>query len=469
MDEPELPPLSQSDPASFQARPRPSFLLTRKRTLSDYGNEPATSSDPATFSSDETAPGAENYATGKRKKHTYRGSWWDRHPAKNGTRTSQRKKREFKRNFDSGIFMGSESEEPLSSDSFNMEEDFLRDQDNEIEQTRPSKLWSSDRLDTTPRAKLPLRAVDQLPRKHEAVCQIIKQCLELGKEDVDLSAMSLSSLPTEVTTLNTLSKQDEIVPGMLHIGTDLEPRLRIFLANNLFTKVPNPVLGLRNLRFLSLRNNNLHSIPPGIRDLVNLESLNVAGNQLTELPFEILHLVSNCRLQELIIQPNPWRQLPRLPMERIRPDTILRMQNGSLRLWQAPGMSGHATKCPRRPLQASSLPSLTELVLRQLSKIDTRGETDFCDYMPSGSPQTVLDHLEFVREHPNRQCSSCMRVLVLAAKEEIEWWYISSIGRTDGTTAQSVPDSLAAVPFRRMLCSPVCQARKDRSSGQDVE
>ena len=183
MEEPGLPPSSQAT----QLQPRPSFLLTRKRTHSDYEDETTASSDPATFSSDETAPGTENYAPGKRKKRVFKGSWWDKHPAKSG------KKREFRRNFDSGIFMGSESEEQLSSDSFTMEDEFLRDQQNATQTrqlTPPPKLWSVQDSEATPRAKLSIRNSVRMSEEHEAVCNIVKRCLELGKEGVDLSQVS---------------------------------------------------------------------------------------------------------------------------------------------------------------------------------------------------------------------------------------------------------------------------------------
>jgi hypothetical protein len=277
--------------------------------------------------------------------------------------------------------------------------------------------------------------------------------------------MSLSSLPSEVTTLNTLSKQEEIAPGMLHIGTDLEPRLRLFLGNNLFTKVPSAVLDLRNLRLLSLRNNNLSSIPPGIRDLVNLESLNIAGNQLTELPIEVLDLVSNCRLQELILLPNPWKQLERSPKKRIHPDAIPRMQNGNLKLWMVFGAAHQFDEPPARLAQNSPVPSLTDLVLRQLSKLDPRGEMDFVDYMPSGSPQTVLDHLRFLKEHPDRRCASCKRQIVLAAKEEIQWWYVRCGQYSEDTTGQLLSFSSlpGAIPFRRLLCYDGCASSRSTS------
>src|SRR5271155_2636469 len=90
MDQLDLPPLPASQPA-----------LNRKRTRLDY--EPATSSDPAVFSSDEQAPSAESYSS-KRRKDKWTGTWWG---AKARDATTNRK-RSFRRNFDSGIYMGSE-------------------------------------------------------------------------------------------------------------------------------------------------------------------------------------------------------------------------------------------------------------------------------------------------------------------------------------------------------------------------
>lgn len=189
MNEPELPPLPAPGREQMLSAGRPS-LLTRKRTHSDYDHEPGTSSDPATFSSDETAPGAENYASGKRKKRTFRGAWWDRQPAK-GYAKGDQKKREFTRNFDSGIFMGSESEEALSSDSFTLEEEFLREQENvreEYQQARSAKFLSLQNSQTTPRACLaPKDIIARTTEEHQLVLDTIHKCLENGKEDVDLS------------------------------------------------------------------------------------------------------------------------------------------------------------------------------------------------------------------------------------------------------------------------------------------
>jgi hypothetical protein len=169
----ELPPLSQSAIKAALTPPRPFPLLTRKRTHDAASeDDPTASSDPALFSSDEQAPGAENYVAGRRKKRTFKGSWWDRHPPTEAGRRSSRK-REFTRNFDSGIFMGSEgSVEPLSSDSFGMEEELMRGQQKGPEADHRVQSFKSAVV---------------IPKEHEQVCAIVRACLDNGKEDVDLS------------------------------------------------------------------------------------------------------------------------------------------------------------------------------------------------------------------------------------------------------------------------------------------
>ncbi len=274
--------------------------------------------------------------------------------------------------------------------------------------------------------------------------------------------MSLSTLPSEVISLNTLSKQDEIVPGMLHIGTDLEPQLRLYLGNNLFTKIPSLVFDLRNLRMLSLRNSCLTSISPAIRELSNLECLNIAGNQLAELPGEVLDLIISGRLREFMAYPNPWKQHPARPTERLSLGAIRRIQNGSLTLWSAPTIYPRVTDRRPLPSQDSCVPSLTELILRQLSNIDPRGETPFSDYMPSGSPQSVMDHLKFLEQHSDRRCASCKRTVILAGEEQLEWWGVSSGHSFDDTTMRT-PMLPPGIPFRRVICSKACQPTTDSS------
>lgn len=70
-----------------------------------------------------------------------------------------------------------------------MDDEFLRDQQTTTERNRtpPPRLWSVESSEATPRAKLASRNTTEVPKEHQMVCNIVTQCLELGKEDVDLS------------------------------------------------------------------------------------------------------------------------------------------------------------------------------------------------------------------------------------------------------------------------------------------
>ena len=70
------------------------------------------SSDPALFSSDDHSSGIENYAA-KRRKQQWEGTWWGE-----GRDVAPKRKRSFKRNLDSGIFLGSESTDSGLEDEF---------------------------------------------------------------------------------------------------------------------------------------------------------------------------------------------------------------------------------------------------------------------------------------------------------------------------------------------------------------
>lgn len=192
MDEVELPPLpaSQASPRKYSLS-----LLRRKRSRSEYELEPATSSDPALFSSDEPAPSAELYSA-KRRKDKWRGTWWgERLRAE-----AAREKRLFKRSYDSGIWMGSEGTES------SLEDEFLDEQRRNITQDsflcESSK--SADAADvplehsaTAPSRRVIGQRVDRSPQLDpQTVAEnaylvsartVVQACVEAGKEDVDLS------------------------------------------------------------------------------------------------------------------------------------------------------------------------------------------------------------------------------------------------------------------------------------------
>lgn len=465
MEDLELPP----QPQQPVARPRPS-LLTRKRTLDEYHDDhlpSAASSDPALFSGDEAIPGAEDYSQ-KRKKKMYTGSWWNHRVKAN----KDDKKREFRRNFDSGIFMGSEGSEPLSSDSIgSLEEELIQDQ--QIAASRreyvrfPSVFHSKPHLRTF---GLPsLSTSSETAPEHVVASQIIQKCLDEGSETVDLSALGLNSLPAEIVTLTTLAKQTILGPGMLEHGENLEARLQLYIANNSLRRVPRQVLELSNLRLLSLRQNNIRHLPPGMRNLGNLETLNIAGNKITHMPFEVIELVRFHRLRSIASDPNPWAQRPHwrtvgTPVRWVRPKAEMHLNR-----WQPLPTSPRLAKTQPSTSSSSAVPSLMETALRSLSRLDT--SEDLRPYMPAETPFTVLNALEAMHNvhlDGGHVCSRCGRTIVQSQVELLEWWDVrpafpSQRDPNDSSHANSIGQQAldAAWPVRRMLCRLDCVGDKN--------
>jgi hypothetical protein len=192
MDEVELPPLpaSQASPRKYSLS-----LLRRKRSRSEYELEPATSSDPALFSSDEPAPSAELYSA-KRRKDKWRGTWWgERLRAE-----AAREKRLFKRSYDSGIWMGSEGTESSLEDEFLDEQRRNVTQDSFLRESSKSADAADAPLEhsaTAPSRRVIGQRVDRSPQLDpQTVAEnaylvgartVVQTCVEAGKEDVDLS------------------------------------------------------------------------------------------------------------------------------------------------------------------------------------------------------------------------------------------------------------------------------------------
>ncbi|ETN45973.1 uncharacterized protein HMPREF1541_00155 [Cyphellophora europaea CBS 101466] len=459
-NEPTLPPLPAPPSSSLTARrsTRPS-LLTRKRTHSSYASDwdttelpqSAASSDPALFSGDEAAPGLESYASGKRKKKLYAGSWWN-HRVKAG---KDDRKREFKRNVDSGVWMGSEDQ--LSSDSLgSMEEAFLGDQG--VLVGKRSDGFSEERtgqeeeeLVVEQRSATNQRITRSFPRisdlvttpaflpQREQVKDIVRQHLNSGKEDISFDGMGLVDLPDEVIELATLTKEPILVPGMLDTGRSFATRLHILLGNNLLTRMPCQLLELENLQYLSLRGNRLKSIPVGIRRLVNLQNLNISNNELRYLPFEVLELARNHSLSNLRTTANPWAETPAgLHVEAEEEP------------WPGTNspLAAQRSKGPSSVVVSSSMPSLTEVVLRQLQRISPRD--DLRDFMPEHTPARVLgalDDFRLTQVEGERRCTACWRPMVQPGEEWLEWWFVRI--------------SRMYVPFKRAKCYSGCDGKEN--------
>ena len=466
MEDPELPPLPQQS----ASRSRPA-VLTRKRTLEDYNDDipmSAASSDPALFSGDENVPGAEDYSI-KRKKKVYSGSWFNHRMKAN----REDKEREFQRNYDSGIFMGSENSEPPSSDSIgSLEDELIHDQRKmELDLQTTPKAQASKSRPLLRSSSLPFRHdKPDIPPQHGAVIYIVQLCLDKGQESVDLSSMSLTSLPPAITSLTTLTKQTNLVSGMLDHGENLEAELRLFLGANVFRRLPQEVLDLTNLRLLSLRHNKLTSLPPGIRTLINLETLNIAGNKLTCLPFEVMELVRFHHLKTITAEPNPWLPRPK-PEDAGKLTRWLRLATETW-LYRWDDQSEAPASLDLQPLP-SSVPSLTEMTLRSLAR--SGPHPNLSDYMLSDTPSSVLAALETLYESDlagGYQCSRCGRCIVQAGRKRIEWWAVGPETELDRPREEQARmeediwspfqfDLQQALPFERSYCRQHCEGTKN--------
>lgn len=164
-DEPSLPRLP-SNPAIE------SFSNNRPHKRVRLSSPPVISSDPPVFSSDDD-PSAENY-TRERRKKKYRGPWFHQKPASDAGDDEQklgRGKRKFERQFDSGVFMGSDGTEMS---------DVVEDMEPELG-TLPEGLSH---------ASVPPISQLSISPEEERAQELIQGYLEDGNENIDLSSVS---------------------------------------------------------------------------------------------------------------------------------------------------------------------------------------------------------------------------------------------------------------------------------------
>lgn len=268
----------------------------------------------------------------------------------------------------------------------------------------------------------------------------------------------------------------------------LEPKLKVFLASNRLTALPEELFNLPNLRVLSLRGNKLYELPPAIGRLQNLTELNISQNSLQYLPFEILDLFSDTsRLQSFQIHPNLFHERQTPPQEtaddenasddeiqkpeRPRRGAICEILSPSRRRswhphWKisynartevryldlngahlkGPTLSKHTLFGPRkfpdgipvadsndiptpptpRGQSVSRVPSLLELSLRACSR--TPQLPYLASELPEDCPESFLGLLGLVaakKESGGTKCTVCKRDFIIPRTEWIEWWQIA--------------------------------------------
>ncbi|KAI1103234.1 hypothetical protein F4804DRAFT_237928 [Jackrogersella minutella] len=289
-EEPTLPKL----PAVSWDSETQTFNNTRKRARDQPFAPPAFSysSDPAIFSSDDD-PNVENYTEGRHRKKRYIGSWFQQHPTSSDSTFSElprplpKSKRTLKRQFDSGVWMGSDN-------SVDTEDDTILDIKDSAE-PKPSKL----------RHALPISTISS---SEIAAREVIQRAIDYGAPTVDLSGLGIESISN--ATISQLSIFDTVpLIGESFPFESKEPSVELYLSNNPLLRAPGTLFNLEHLTVLTLRNTEITKLPPSIGNLRNLEVLNLSLTRLRCLPWELLDLMRfPSKLRSLNIHPNPFYQ-----------------------------------------------------------------------------------------------------------------------------------------------------------------
>ncbi|KAI1091392.1 hypothetical protein F5B19DRAFT_276280 [Rostrohypoxylon terebratum] len=295
-DEPDLPDLPKLPAVSWDFETE-TFNNTRKRAR-NRGESSApplftNSSDPAVFSSDDD-PQLENYAEGRHRKKRYVGSWFQQHLASSDStfgesaQPAPKTNRTFERQFDSGVWMGSD----ISIDTDN--DTIIPD----IKMPTQSKLLQLRHA----------RPAVTISPSEAAAREKIQTAIDNGVQSIDLSSSGIETLSN--ATVSQLSIL-ETVP-IIEETSPFESRrlfLEVYLSGNPLIRAPGALFSLEHLTVLSLRSTLITELPPCIGNLRNLQALNLSLTRLRYLPWELLDLLKYPgKLRTLILHPNPFER-----------------------------------------------------------------------------------------------------------------------------------------------------------------
>ena len=479
--DPELPPLSD-----FHYGPTMGSIL-RKRNRGSSLHE--NSSDPPLFSSDDLSASVENY-TAHRAKRVYQGPWWseapERHAVVANDKTST--KRTFQRNFDSGVWMGSDDSQSELDTQDPSDELTLASDDNLpllLSQSQLSAPFHGTQLEITNSSiMLGSGAALNFGRSHsrqqEAINRV-QRYVDEGLESVDLADLNLGEIQwSTLSPLRYLTIQPtHHFPPSREAYQSLTPNIRLYLANNELSSLPSELYSLYTIRTLSLRSNKLESLSPAVANLVELEDLNIGSNSFRFLPWEILQLLSKkLTAKHLHIHPNPLaRPISPLYGDSTSPTSTMEPNDssqcvaatsisyldirGSLCAGASVIPSQHqgdhiplrqdsSIEPPRlakdKEKSSSHVPSLLEHVLRVCTRYPQL-EQELHYLERHGCPLVVHKFLERAAEHKisgGVSCSVCGQEYVIPRTEWVEWY-------PDMTGQGSEP-----IPFLRRGCSWHC-------------
>ncbi|KAL8966993.1 MAG: hypothetical protein Q9197_005677, partial [Variospora fuerteventurae] len=421
-------------------------LHGRKREFDDEGL--GNSSDTPLFSSDDHPASAEDYFAHHNKRQR-RGPWWGHKEQSDPPLPRTKVKRGFKRNMDSGVWMGSDSSVDDDLDILAMSRTPTAESLHEIALRTPEEpirfdgpvfpYWDEQPIDT----------------KHfwciqKAAAMRIEECIDDGEDTIDLSNFGLTKLQgSTIEPLHYFFTKHRISQDIQGKFEPFGRDLMVFLANNMLAQVPPRLLRLENLTVLSLRGNKLTELPSAIGNLVHLREFNVSQNNLRWLPYEIRDLLKG-QLKLFGFQPNPFLH----PLQRYSADCwqqehpfcstkpALLHIDGTLTPHSppspvktshySPGVSEFSPSEQDRPKQPRHAPSLFETCLRNLSNSLQLSQLPFL--IPPDAPESLVPavkHTWRVKEAGGQRCTMCRKSYMMPRAEWIEWWQLAAVGREE--------------------------------------
>jgi hypothetical protein len=253
------------------------------------------SSPPPLFSSDDSRESADlvNYESPRIFKNKRKGAWWDNESAHSPLKF---KKAKMTRNYDSGVYM--------MSDSADSSESLLP----------PHKAPFG--LDGTCDA---LPQEDSLPEEmgdaENLFCIKLYAGLDRNSQTYDFSGCDFHD--GDIGRIGELTSVIKSVPDPgVHLPAEgqyrsMVPELYVNLSDNRLRLLTPSLFNVQNLTTLNLVNNDIEELPPQIGRLHSLRELNISRNNIRWLPFELLGLFKKHdegRLEILGDSGVPWLQ-----------------------------------------------------------------------------------------------------------------------------------------------------------------
>ncbi|MBN8581828.1 MAG: leucine-rich repeat domain-containing protein [Anaerolineae bacterium] len=179
----------------------------------------------------------------------------------------------------------------------------------------------------------------------EKALERIQNAVESEANELDLSGLSLKSVPPEIVKLQKVTSLN--------------------LGSNQLTNLPNEITQLQKLTSLNISDNRIVDMPNEITQFQNLTSLNISGNRIADIPNEINQLQTLTTLDisrnQLIKLPIEIVQLQRLTSLNVSDNRLINMSNEIIHLPKLTSLSISGIQLNKLPSEITQLQNLTML------------------------------------------------------------------------------------------------------------